>query len=50
MGEVRVTVKLNNAVDLGMQRRGLIQPAEVRSVTVEAVVDTGRCAPVSRWM
>jgi clan AA aspartic protease len=49
MGEVKVTVKLTNAMDLGMQRRGLIQPAEVRSVTVNAVVDTGAvrsCLPV----
>ena len=49
MGEVKVTVKLNNAMDLAMLRRGLIQPAEVRSVTVDAVVDTGAirsCIPV----
>lgn len=49
MGEVKVTVKLSNAMDLGMERRGLIQPAEVRNVTVEAVVDTGAvrsCLPV----
>jgi len=49
MGEVKVTVKLNNAMDLGMLRRGLIQPEEARSVTVEAVVDTGAvrsCLPV----
>ena len=41
MGEVKVTVKLTNAMDLAMMRRELIPPAEVRSVTVEAVVDTG---------
>ena len=49
MGEVKVSVKLSNAMDLAMQRRGLIQPAEVRSVIVEAVVDTGAvrsCLPV----
>ena len=49
MGEVKAAVKLTNAVDLGMLRRGLIQPAEVRSVTVNAVVDTGAvrsCIPV----
>ncbi len=49
MGEVKVSVKLNNAMDLAMQRRDLIKPTEVRSVTVEAVVDTGAvrsCMPV----
>ena len=49
MGEVKVTVRLSNAMDLGMLRRHLIQPAEVRSVTTEAVVDTcamRSCMPV----
>ena len=49
MGEVKVSVKLTNAVDLGMFRRNLIQREEIRSVTVEAVVDTGAvrsCIPV----
>jgi clan AA aspartic protease len=41
MGEVRVTVKLSNAVDAGMARRGLLLREQVRTVTVDAVVDTG---------
>lgn len=49
MGEVKVTVKLSNAVDVGMHRRELMARDQVRSVTVEAVVDTGAvrsCMPV----
>ena len=41
MGEVRTMVRINNAVDTGMFRRGLITRDQIRSVTVEAVVDTG---------
>ena len=50
MGEVKVSAKLSNAMDLGMVRRGLLQPAGVRCVTVEAVVDTRAvrpCLPVA---
>ena len=45
MGEVRVKVRLTNAADESLARRGQLQPAGVRSITVEAVVDTGavRC-------
>ena len=49
MTEIKVSVKLSNAMDLGMVRRGLLQPAEVRSASVEAVVDTRAvrsCMPV----
>lgn len=49
MGEVKVTVKLSNAMQFAMSRRDLIPAVEVRSVTVEAVVDTGAvrsCMPV----
>lgn len=49
MGEVKVHVKLTNSVDLGMHRRRLLARDEVRSETVEAVVDTGAvrsCMPV----
>lgn len=49
MTEIKVSVKLSNAMDLGMVRRGLLQPTEVRSASVEAVVDTGAvrsCLPV----
>jgi clan AA aspartic protease len=49
MGEIKVTVTLNNSIDLGMNRRGLLAPEQVRRVTVEALVDTGAvrsCMPV----
>jgi predicted aspartyl protease len=41
MGEVRAQVKLTNAGDEGMVRRGLLPPDHVRSCTVDALVDTG---------
>jgi len=41
MGEVRVKVRLTNAVDEGNARRGAIKPEQVRSAEVEAMVDTG---------
>ena len=41
MDEVRVKVRLTNAVDEGNARRGAIKPEQVRSVEVEAMVDTG---------
>ena len=41
MDEVRVKVRLTNAVDEGNARRGAIEPEQVRSVEVEAMVDTG---------
>ena len=49
MGEVRATITINNAMDMAMSRRGLIPKDQIRSVTVEAVVDTGAvrsCIPV----
>lgn len=49
MGEVRVDVKISNATDVVMARRGLITPEEIRTLTAEAVVDTGAvrsCIPV----
>lgn len=49
MGEVRVSVKISNATDVVMARRGLIAPDQVHTVTAEAVVDTGAvrsCIPV----
>lgn len=42
-------VKLSNAVDVGMSRRGLLPREEVRSIEAEAVVDTGAvrsCMPL----
>jgi clan AA aspartic protease len=41
MGEVRVKIGLTNAADLSKLREGLITKDRVRSVEVEAVVDTG---------
>ena len=41
MGEVRVNVKVSNAIDVGMVRRGLMAREQVRTIAVEAVVDTG---------
>ncbi|MEP6719381.1 MAG: clan AA aspartic protease [bacterium] len=41
MGEVRVKVKLTNAVDEAMVRRGLLTADKVRSYECEALVDTG---------
>ena len=49
MGEVKATVKISNAIDAGMFRRGLLTREQIRTVTVEAVVDTGAvrsCIPV----
>ncbi|MBI4603204.1 MAG: clan AA aspartic protease [Planctomycetes bacterium] len=45
MGEVRVKVRLTNAADESLARRGLLKPEEIRSVETEAAVDTGavRC-------
>lgn len=52
MGEVRVKVRLTNAADQANARRGIIPPAEVRSMDVEAVVDTGavRCVMPAKIM
>lgn len=41
MGEVRVKVKLTNAVDEAMVRRGLLTADKIRSYECEALVDTG---------
>ncbi len=49
MGEVRVNITIRNAIDAGMARRGLLPREQIRSVDVEAVVDTGAvrsCIPV----
>ena len=45
MGEVRVRVRLTNAADESLVRRGQLKPEEVRSLEIEALVDTGavRC-------
>jgi clan AA aspartic protease len=41
MGEVRVRARLTNAFDESRLRRGLIEPAQVRTCEAEALVDTG---------
>jgi clan AA aspartic protease len=41
MGEVKEKITLLNAGDVKMARRGIIKEAEVRQVTVDAIVDTG---------
>ena len=41
MGEVRVTVRLTNAVDEALVRRGMLAPDQVRRCDTEALVDTG---------
>ncbi len=45
MGEVHVHVKLTNAVDQSLLRRGLIKPEQVHTYEANAVADTGsvRC-------
>lgn len=46
MGEIRVRVKLTNAVDEALVRRGQLAADQVRLYETEALVDTGavRCA------
>ena len=46
MGEVRVKVKLINAVDEGLARRGLLASDQVRTYEGEALIDTGAVASV----
>ena len=41
MGEVRVQVKLVNAIDEGLVRRGLMKPDKVRTYVADALVNTG---------
>lgn len=41
MGEIRVKVRLTNAGDIVVVKRGMMDPAQVRSIEVEGVVDTG---------
>ena len=45
MGEVRVRVRLTNAVDQAPVRQGLLQPEQVRIYEADALVGTGavRC-------
>src|SRR5437870_4820984 len=41
LGEVRVKVKLTNAVDEALVRRGLLTADKIRSYEADALVDTG---------
>ncbi len=41
MGEVRARVKLTNAVDEALTRRGQLSPDQVRVYETEALIDTG---------
>jgi clan AA aspartic protease len=41
MGEVRVKVKLTNAVDETLVSRGLLNPNQLRVIETQALVDTG---------
>lgn len=41
MGTVYAEITLRNSGDVAMQQRGVIKEAEVRQVTVTAMVDTG---------
>lgn len=46
MGEVRVKVKLTNAFDEGLARRGKISESEIRQYEADALVDTGAVSSV----
>ena len=46
MGEVRAGVKLTNAGDEVLVRRGLLDKGEVRHYETDALVDTGSVSPV----
>jgi clan AA aspartic protease len=41
MGEVRIEIQLTNPMDQAMAREGYKKPEHVRSLKVEALVDTG---------
>src|SRR2546428_11405269 len=41
MGEVRVAVKLTNAVDEALVRWGMMTPEQIRTYEADALVDTG---------
>ena len=46
MGEVRAKVKLTNAIDEGLVRRGLLSKEQVRTYETDALVDMGSISPV----
>lgn len=46
MGEVRVKVKLTNAFDEALARRGQIKKDEIRAYEADALIDTGAVSSV----
>jgi clan AA aspartic protease len=46
VGEVRTRVRLTNSIDLGLVRRNLMRPEDVRAFEANALVDTGAVALV----
>ena len=46
MNEVRVNVKLTNALDRALARRGQIKKEEIRTYEADALVDTGAVSSV----
>lgn len=46
MGEVRVKVKLTNALDRALARRGQIDEKDIRSYEADALIDTGAVSSV----
>jgi len=46
MGEVRVKVKLTNALDRALARRGQISEKEIRNYEADALIDTGAVSSV----
>ena len=46
MGEVRVKVKLTNAIDEGLVRRGKLKKDEIRTYEADALIDTGAVSSV----
>ena len=41
MGTVHAELKLRNEWDIALANKGIIKPEEIRSITVNAIVDTG---------
>ena len=46
MGEVRIKVKLTNAFDEALERRGQIKKEEIRTYEADALIDTGAVSSV----
>lgn len=46
MGEVRVKIKITNAIDEGLARRGQLAADQVRTYEADAMVDTGAVTSV----